>query len=91
MMAQIVLPTGRTSWGFDWHGASLTNALNAVGALSIHLYGCPDRSQYQIDQSRLVVAGHSNGGQGAWYLASHYPDKVIGGTIPLNECTLTCF
>jgi pimeloyl-ACP methyl ester carboxylesterase len=27
----------------------------------------------------VVVMGHSNGGQGAWYLASRYPDRVIGG------------
>lgn len=23
--------------------------------------------------------GHSNGGQGAWYLASRFPDRVLGG------------
>jgi hypothetical protein len=22
--------------------------------------------------------GHSNGGQGAWHLASHWPDRVVG-------------
>ncbi|KDE05099.1 hypothetical protein MVLG_04539 [Microbotryum lychnidis-dioicae p1A1 Lamole] len=28
---------------------------------------------------KLVVLGHSNGGQGAWYLISRYPDLVAGG------------
>jgi len=25
------------------------------------------------------LAGHSNGGQGAWHLAARYPDRIVGG------------
>lgn len=28
-----------------------------------------------------IYIGHSNGGQGAWYLATHFPDKAIAGMI----------
>ena len=31
------------------------------------------------ENTPVVLMGHSNGGQGAWYSASRYPDKVIGG------------
>ncbi|CAO3591357.1 unnamed protein product [Absidia cylindrospora] len=27
--------------------------------------------------NRLIYIGHSNGGQGAWYLATHYPDRAV--------------
>lgn len=29
--------------------------------------------------TRVLVTGHSNGGQGTWHLASRYPDRVVGG------------
>ncbi|PKX96729.1 uncharacterized protein P174DRAFT_417744 [Aspergillus novofumigatus IBT 16806] len=31
----------------------------------------------RVSQEEWIVVGHSNGGQGAWFLATHYPDKVI--------------
>lgn len=31
------------------------------------------------DTLRLVYSGHSNGGQGAWWFLSHYPDFAIAG------------
>ncbi|KAF8626190.1 hypothetical protein AX15_005070 [Amanita polypyramis BW_CC] len=75
----ILVPTGRTSWGLDWHGPSAQDAWDSVRALA----GILDLN----DQWRLwgypadgpvVVVGHSNGGQGAWYLASRFPDRVLG-------------
>ena len=27
---------------------------------------------------KALLVGHSNGGQGAWYLASRFPDRVVG-------------
>ena len=32
-------------------------------------------SQYEIDSSRMYVTGVSMGGQGAWYIASQYPER----------------
>lgn len=28
--------------------------------------------------TKVILAGHSNGGQGVWHLAVHYPDRVRG-------------
>ncbi|MCK5329229.1 MAG: prolyl oligopeptidase family serine peptidase, partial [Candidatus Latescibacteria bacterium] len=32
------------------------------------------REQYNIDENRIYLAGHSMGGHGTWYLGTHYPD-----------------
>lgn len=41
----------------------------------------------------IVVIGHSNGGQGTWYLISRWPDRVLGGNtnIFLLPVSLTKF
>ncbi|KAI0075479.1 hypothetical protein K474DRAFT_1691814 [Panus rudis PR-1116 ss-1] len=74
-----IMPSGRTAWGLDWHGPSLQDAFATVSALfeilnsrrRWHPWRLPARD------TRVVVMGHSNGGQGAWYLASRFPDRVI--------------
>ncbi|KAH7044264.1 hypothetical protein BKA57DRAFT_469111 [Linnemannia elongata] len=80
----IVLPTGRSPWGYDWHGASIKNIVSAIESLAAHLPGVPEHLKglpgIKPDPNRLFMAGHSNGGQGAWYLATHFPDKAIAAT-----------
>ncbi|KAF9309997.1 hypothetical protein BG003_009056 [Podila horticola] len=80
----IVLPTGRSPWGYDWHGASIKNVINALESLADHLPGVPAELRglagIRPDPERLFIAGHSNGGQGAWFLTTHYPDKAIAAT-----------
>lgn len=39
-----------------------------------------------VDSQQLVVLGHSNGGQGAWYLAARWPDKILGGDFIRIHC-----
>lgn len=73
--AWVIIPSGRTSWGLDWHGPSAIDAFAAVTALHDIL-----RTEF-VDwvyprDTKLIVMGHSNGGQGAWYIASRWPDKV---------------
>ncbi|KAI8992141.1 hypothetical protein BDF20DRAFT_832121 [Mycotypha africana] len=37
-----------------------------------------DQREWTVgDIEKLIVIGHSNGGQGAWYFATHFSDKVI--------------
>ncbi|KAG1819476.1 uncharacterized protein BJ212DRAFT_1445932 [Suillus subaureus] len=73
--AWVIIPSGRTSWGLDWHGPSAADAFAAVTALhDILRKGFVDWV-YPRD-TELIVMGHSNGGQGAWYVASRWPDKV---------------
>lgn len=64
--------------GLDWHGPSAADAFATVTALcDILRTGFVDWV-YPRD-TKLVVMGHSNGGQGAWYVASRWPDKVKAG------------
>lgn len=73
--AWVIIPSGRTSWGLDWHGPSAADAFATVTALyDILRIGFVDWV-YPRD-TKLIVMGHSNGGQGAWYVASRWPDKV---------------
>ncbi|KAI1288890.1 hypothetical protein EDD11_009566, partial [Mortierella claussenii] len=80
----IVLPTGRSPWGYDWHGPSIKNVMNAIQCLADALPGVPDHLKQlpgiTPDPERLLMAGHSNGGQGAWYFMTHFPDKAIAAT-----------
>ncbi|KAF8938527.1 hypothetical protein BGZ58_000719 [Dissophora ornata] len=80
----IVLPTGRSPWGYDWHGASIKNVMYAIQNLADTLPGVPESLKnlpgMKPDPERLFMAGHSNGGQGAWYFATHFPDKAIAAT-----------
>ncbi|KAG9321131.1 hypothetical protein KVV02_005257 [Mortierella alpina] len=80
----IVLPTGRSPWGYDWHGASMQNVASAIESLANGLYGIPEHLKglpgMRPDPERLLIAGHSNGGQGAWFMVTHFPDKAIAAT-----------
>ncbi|KAF9107795.1 hypothetical protein BGX29_004854 [Mortierella sp. GBA35] len=80
----IILPTGRSPWGYDWHGASIKDVFNAIESLARDLPGVPERLKHlsgmKPDPDRLFMAGHSNGGQGAWFLSTHFPDKAIAVT-----------
>lgn len=73
--------------GLDWHGPSASDAWGTVAALSEILTGRTSWKPYQLhDNGRVIVMGHSNGGQGAWYMASRYPDKVLAGNIHEHLC-----
>ncbi|KZV94079.1 hypothetical protein EXIGLDRAFT_737520 [Exidia glandulosa HHB12029] len=74
----ITYPSGRTSWGFDWHGPSARHALSAAPALARILASHPTFSSRPsfAEDGRFVLVGHSNGGQGAWFVAARNPDRV---------------
>ncbi|KAJ7168119.1 hypothetical protein C8R43DRAFT_1060269 [Mycena crocata] len=75
----LVAPSGRTSWGLDWHGPSAKDAWDSVDALVNILGRNPAWHPRRLAASTpVVLMGHSNGGQGAWYLASRFPDRVLG-------------
>ncbi|THV08034.1 hypothetical protein K435DRAFT_815267 [Dendrothele bispora CBS 962.96] len=74
----IVLPSGRTSWGLDWHGPSAADAWGSLDALVSIINDNPTWSKWSLStNSPAIIMGHSNGGQGAWYLASRYPDRTL--------------
>lgn len=61
----VVFPTGLTEWGFDWHGPSLVDATRSVENVPAveRLFGTLDAGA-SVVPGRLIVVGHSNGGQG---------------------------
>ncbi|KIX09107.1 uncharacterized protein Z518_00185 [Rhinocladiella mackenziei CBS 650.93] len=76
--AWILSPTGMSSWsGDDWHTWGFADAQAAASAI-------PDwikRTNWPgpgVSSGKILVAGHSNGGQGTWFFASHQPDRVLG-------------
>ncbi|KAH7889966.1 hypothetical protein F5I97DRAFT_1848975 [Phlebopus sp. FC_14] len=77
--AWVVMPQGRTAWGLDWHGLSAADGFAAVSSLSRILTSCISWKKWAFpSDTRIILMGHSNGGQGAWYTASRWPDKVSG-------------
>ncbi|KAL5001406.1 hypothetical protein BDV10DRAFT_5319 [Aspergillus recurvatus] len=75
--AWMLFPSGVTSWsGDDWHTWGAADIKAAVKAI-------PDWSRaigwsgpgIMVDD--WMVIGHSNGGQGVWFLTTHYPDNVF--------------
>ncbi|KIY64911.1 hypothetical protein CYLTODRAFT_424805 [Cylindrobasidium torrendii FP15055 ss-10] len=72
-----ILASGRTSWGLDWHGPSAKDAWATVDALASILQR-PDWQDWAYPTgSPVVLMGHSNGGQGAWWNAERFPDRVL--------------
>jgi len=64
--------------GLDWHGPSAKEALGTVPALSRILQIRDDWKKLAFSEdAKVILIGHSNGGQGTWHLASHFPDRVI--------------
>jgi len=60
----VVAPFGRGDLGYRLAGEM--DVLQVVAGI---------QKQYNIDDTRIWLFGHSMGGMGAWYLAHRYPDK----------------
>ncbi|KAF4212176.1 hypothetical protein CNMCM5878_001565 [Aspergillus fumigatiaffinis] len=75
--AWILSPSGVTPWsGDDWHTWGAGDVEAAVNAIPRWI-DSTGWDMVRVSQEEWIVVGHSNGGQGAWFLATHYPDKVI--------------
>ncbi|KAL4959894.1 uncharacterized protein BDV14DRAFT_193424 [Aspergillus stella-maris] len=75
--AWMLFPSGVTSWsGDDWHTWGVADIQAAVSAMPdwIEAVGW---SGPTLSTDEWIVIGHSNGGQGVWFLTTHFPDKVI--------------
>jgi len=77
--AWVIFPTGGTPWsGDDWHQWGWSDVEAAIDALPTWRDGSAN-----VDITRWLVAGHSNGGQGVWHALTHHPDKVIAA-VPVS-------
>jgi len=64
--AIVVFPQSHADGTPGWHAAGGRAALTAVDT-SI--------AEFSGDRSRVYLTGYSAGGNGSWYLASHYPER----------------
>lgn len=65
--ANIVCPTNRRAFGFDWEDWGTIDALEVLEHASVR--------QQSLDLSRVHVTGHSMGGHGTWVLATMFPTR----------------
>lgn len=76
----VIFARGLTPWGYDWRGPSAQDALAALEA--VQRRGAQSDNHARVADTAVVV-GHSNGGQGTFYLASRFPD-TFKGSIPIS-------
>ena len=58
------------SAGYHWAGeADVFEAIEAV------------QKRFKIDERRILLRGFSMGGEGAWHIALHYPDRFAAAEI----------
>ena len=58
--------------GGGWHYAGEVDVFEALAAV---------RKRYKIDPSRILLRGFSMGGEGAWHIALHHPDRWAAAEI----------
>lgn len=64
--ADIVCPTNRRPYGFDWEEWGRMDAMEVLEVA---------RGIYKPDPSRVYLTGHSMGGHGTWQLGVTYPGR----------------
>ncbi len=58
--------------GAGWHWAGEADVFEAIAAV---------RRRFNIDDKRILLRGFSMGGEGAWHIALHYPDRFAAAEI----------
>ncbi len=75
--AWVLIPAGMSPWSSDdWHTWGFADAQAAVASIPEYI-NSNDWKGPGVDGDKILVAGHSNGGQGTWYVASHQPDSIL--------------
>lgn len=77
LRAWILSPAGMSEWsGDDWHTWGFADVQAAITMLAQWADKVGWRGP-NICFDKVLVAGHSNGGQGTWYFSTHQPDRVL--------------
>jgi len=58
--------------GAGWHWAGESDVFEAIAAA---------QKRFNIDPKRIILRGFSQGGEGAWHIALHYPDRFAAAEI----------
>ena len=74
----VLAPHGRGTHGFNWQGPGHWSALAALDALANRAAAWTEARVALSTPYRVIFTGHSNGGFGAWFVGTHYPDMALG-------------
>ncbi len=66
-------------WG---HGYNSFRGMGEVAARGVLAHAL---RWYSIDENRVYVGGHSNGGNGTWFLTTRYPRLFAGASVSAGE------
>ena len=58
--------------GAGWHWAGEMDVFEAIAAV---------KKRFNIDDKRILLRGFSQGGEGAWHISLHYPDRFAAAEI----------
>ncbi len=58
--------------GAGWHWAGEMDVFESIAAL---------KKRFNIDDQRIILRGFSQGGEGAWHISLHYPDRFAAAEI----------
>ena len=58
--------------GAGWHWAGEADVFESIAAV---------KKRFKIDDKRVMLRGFSQGGEGAWHIALHYPDRFAAAEI----------
>jgi pimeloyl-ACP methyl ester carboxylesterase len=62
----VVSPTNRRPYGFNWEDWGRLDAMEVLDLA---------KKEFNIDENRVYLTGHSMGGHGTWHLGAMYPDQ----------------
>ena len=66
--------------GAGWHWAGEMDIFEAIAAV---------KRRFNIDDKRIVLRGFSQGGEGAWHISLHYPDRFVAAEIGAGTVSRT--
>ncbi|KAK5058611.1 hypothetical protein LTR84_010874 [Exophiala bonariae] len=73
----ILSPSGMSTWsGDDWHTWGFADVEAAITMIPDWIKNIKWTGP-GVCLHRVLVAGHSNGGQGTWFFSTHRPDRVL--------------
>jgi fermentation-respiration switch protein FrsA (DUF1100 family) len=62
----VVAPTNRRPYGYNWENWGRMDAMEVLNIT---------KKEFDIDESRVYLTGHSMGGHGTWHVGVDYPDQ----------------
>lgn len=76
--AWVLSPAGMSEWsGDDWHTWGFADVEAAINMTAQWAENAEWRGP-SVCLDKVLVVGHSNGGQGTWYFSTHQPDRTLG-------------